>query len=309
MKFSVIIPIYNSEKYLSECIESVLHQSYQDFELILVNDGSTDRSSEICENYAGTDSRIRVYHQSNAGVSTARNEGLKSASGDWILFLDSDDLLNCHTLNYIHQVISLNGDIDLIQFDLTRERCDASDKTDICNCSLTYHLPGEYCEKVRYNVCAGGSAIKTSILRNNSISFDTSLELAEDQVFMFRVMQVAQLCCKIPLPLYYYRHNTSSATNNAKYESMVRTIHKLEYYKSEMPLARSQFDRVIISFIYSIVISGSYSNEYICELMNSVSVRSVKNVTPGVKLFFYISKISKRLSIKVLRVIKNVQKG
>ena len=121
MKFSIIIPVYNSEDYLSECIESVLRQTFQDFEIILINDGSSDRSGEICENYTKIDPRIRVYHQINAGVSTARNLGLRSATGEWTLFLDSDDRINCHTLNYIYKVIQSNGRVDFIQCELTRE--------------------------------------------------------------------------------------------------------------------------------------------------------------------------------------------
>ena len=91
MKISIIVPIYNSEKFLAQCIESVLAQHYQGFELLLVDDGSTDTSLEICKQYAKLDSRIKVYHLKNGGVSRARNYGLGQALGEWITFLDSDD--------------------------------------------------------------------------------------------------------------------------------------------------------------------------------------------------------------------------
>ena len=88
---SVIVPVYNAEKYLNRCIDSVLAQTYTNFELLLINDGSKDRSGEICDEYAKKDNRIRVFHKGNAGVSKARNLGLDNAKGEWVTFIDSDD--------------------------------------------------------------------------------------------------------------------------------------------------------------------------------------------------------------------------
>lgn len=90
-KISVIVPVYNLENYISKCVESILCQSYTNLELILVDDGSTDRSCGICQQYAALDSRVRLIHQENQGVSAARNRGLEVASGDWIGFVDADD--------------------------------------------------------------------------------------------------------------------------------------------------------------------------------------------------------------------------
>ena len=88
---SIIVPIYKVEEYLPRCIESILNQTYQDFELILVDDGSPDLSGDICDVYAETDPRIKVIHQENSGISDARNEGLSRAKGEYISFIDSDD--------------------------------------------------------------------------------------------------------------------------------------------------------------------------------------------------------------------------
>ena len=101
MLFSIIVPVYNVEKYISRCIQSVLKQDYQDWELILIDDGSKDTSGEICEEYAKSDNRIKVIHQLNSGVSVARNTGLNIATGDYIIFADSDDWLDSNLLaNY-----------------------------------------------------------------------------------------------------------------------------------------------------------------------------------------------------------------
>ena len=88
---SVIVPVYNTEKYLHRCIDSILNQTFTDFELLLINDGSTDSSSAICDEYAEKDCRVRVFHKPNGGVSSARNLGLEKAQGEWITFCDSDD--------------------------------------------------------------------------------------------------------------------------------------------------------------------------------------------------------------------------
>lgn len=88
---SVIVPIYNSEKYLHRCIDGILNQSFTDFELLLINDGSTDESGRICDDYAKKDSRVRVFHKPNGGVSSARNLGLDNVTGEWVVFVDSDD--------------------------------------------------------------------------------------------------------------------------------------------------------------------------------------------------------------------------
>ena len=90
-KISVIVPVYNTEKYLHRCVDSILAQTFTDFELLLVNDGSPDKSGEICDEYAQKDTRVRVFHKENGGVSSARNLGLENAQGKWITYVDGDD--------------------------------------------------------------------------------------------------------------------------------------------------------------------------------------------------------------------------
>ena len=112
MKISVIVPIYNTERYLSECIDSIIRQTYRNLEIILVDDGSTDKSFTICNNYAMLDERIQVVHQANQGVSAARNNGLSRASGDLISFVDSDDTLDDDMYELLVRVIEeYNADI------------------------------------------------------------------------------------------------------------------------------------------------------------------------------------------------------
>ena len=110
---SIIIPVYNVEKYLRKGLDSIINQTYKNTEIILVNDGSTDISGKICDEYATLDSRITVIHKQNGGVSSARNRGLDIATGEWVLFVDADDTLPNDALNYFAEVVSIN-DIDMV---------------------------------------------------------------------------------------------------------------------------------------------------------------------------------------------------
>ena len=106
---SVIVPVYNVEEYLPKCLESIINQTYKNLEIILVDDGSTDNSGIICEDYAEKDKRIKVVHQTNLGISAARNAGLDLCSGDYITFVDSDDYIECDEIEVLVDQIVPNG--------------------------------------------------------------------------------------------------------------------------------------------------------------------------------------------------------
>ncbi len=103
---SIIVPVYNVEKYLRKCIDSIIYQTYQNIEIILVDDGSKDASGQICDEYAEKDARITVIHKENGGVSIARNRGLDIAMGQWILFVDADDILPTDALSYYAEIVT-----------------------------------------------------------------------------------------------------------------------------------------------------------------------------------------------------------
>ena len=116
---SVIVPVYNLENYLNRCIDSVLRSTYADFELILIDDGSTDASPRICRDYAGRDNRVRLLRQENRGVSAARNRGLEVCRGEWVVFVDGDDCISEDFLELIARESGRNP--DLMLFDFTEE--------------------------------------------------------------------------------------------------------------------------------------------------------------------------------------------
>ena len=118
-KISVIIPVYNVAKYLHRCIDSALAQTFTDFELLLIDDGSKDNSGEICDEYARKDNRVRVFHKENEGVSVARNIGIGHSSGTYLMFLDSDDWLESSCLDYCLKSMK-DDNLDFLQFGYAR---------------------------------------------------------------------------------------------------------------------------------------------------------------------------------------------
>ena len=115
MKLSIVVPVYNVEQYLHQCIDSILHQTFQDFELILVDDGSPDDCPKICDEYAKNDSRIKVIHKTNGGLSSARNAGLQIARGEYISFIDSDDFLDPITYTHVFSIFNKEN-VDVVIF-------------------------------------------------------------------------------------------------------------------------------------------------------------------------------------------------
>lgn len=116
MLFSIVIPVFNSEKYLRKCLESVLEQTYSDFEVIIIDDGSTDSSPMILDEFAKKDSRIQVYHMENKGVTKARKIGVSLTKGKYVIFIDSDDTINCELLSNIERTVKNFPNVDMVRF-------------------------------------------------------------------------------------------------------------------------------------------------------------------------------------------------
>ncbi len=183
-KVSIIIPVYNVEKYLTECIESVLEQTLSDWELILVNDGSPDGSEEICLNYARSDQRIKYISQKNQGVSIARNNGLKAASGKYIFFMDSDDTIDCNFLKSSYLVAEKEqADIVVIG---------------------AYFLKKPLSEIPALPVMA--SMIRCHFLRiHRDICFPAAIQPCEDGLFTHRLLALTNKLAANPDGVYNYR--------------------------------------------------------------------------------------------------------
>ena len=182
-KVSIIVPIYNTAKFLPRCIDSILAQTFIDFELILVNDGSKDNSGNICDEYAKKDSRIVVIHQENGGGSSARNKGLDVAQGEWISFVDSDDYI---TNNFI-------GNLYDQEFDLTICGMTINSKEIKIDCQIINfdNIPEIIIYLYKLNLINGpcSKIFKYSIIKQNNLKFDKSLRSGEDTHFVFKYLK------------------------------------------------------------------------------------------------------------------------
>lgn len=199
MKISVIVPVFNVEKYLEQCLNSIVGQSYENLEIIIVNDGSTDGSGEICEKFAAIDSRISLIHQINGGVSVARNTGIEKASGDYITFVDSDDWLEKEMYTKMMSKTEKFHLLDMVMCDTILVKNDTNIKSTGFIRSGSYSksqiiselyptlLVTEDFGKIPI-VSVWNCLIRRSILIKNNIRFEPSLKYSEDYLFMAKLM-------------------------------------------------------------------------------------------------------------------------
>lgn len=304
MKFSIITPVYNVQAFLGECIDSVLNQTCDDFELLLVDDGSSDSSGLICDRYAGIDDRIKVFHRSNGGVSSARNLGLDKANGEWIVFLDADDMLHPMALEVLATHIDTWTDVDFIQNCHTESSLSLDEVVTVGN--VTCLTAKEYCDSLLYNVCVWGGAYRNSVIREANIRFDEKLALAEDQVFVFQTMQASAKCLKLPHVLNYYRIHPGAVTKKVNIEAILNSIAALTLYKTQMPLALRQFDSQILSYLYDLTVKTDFPVGHLKGLMDKYPVNYADRTTRGVKLFYHLSRASKSFAVVSARLMYHI---
>ena len=216
-KFSIIVPVYNVESYLAKCLDSILCQSYKDYEIIAINDGSTDNSSKILKEYVDKYDNIIVINQENQGLSQARNNGVKEAKGEYIIFVDSDDFIEKDLLKKIND--SLLNNPDLVRYQIR----EVSDKLTDYNEESFTNLSGKDAFKkiVKYHYVenAWSYAIKKEYYLKNKFSFKKGL-LHEDFGLIPLVIIKANIVNSIDYIGYNYVQRNNSIMNNSNYEKI-----------------------------------------------------------------------------------------
>ena len=215
---SVIIPVYNTEIYLDQCVASIANQTYQDWECILVDDGSEDSSGAICDKWASVDSRIKVVHQINSGVSCARNKGLDVAKGEWVMFVDSDDYVE---IDYL-EMFAKAKPADL--FVAGMRRFDVKSSLGICapECSKSYVLDNEalvdFVKLNAMNLLCGPMVkmYKLSIIKKEEVLFPKDCNYGEDLLFNFRYLNHVKDVSQIACAGYCYRYVDGSLSNRKR---------------------------------------------------------------------------------------------
>ena len=215
-KISVVVPVYNVEAYLERCVESILQQTYAHFELILINDGSTDSSGQICDHLASQYENIKVYHIENAGVSNARNMGIQLATGSWVTFIDSDDFV---TQEYLATLASAVERVNVgfaiaplhhIKNGIVTDIPSHSGKTELWSTEETMK---ELLMTTRTSFFPVAKLFKRDLLADEK--FNTNYHLAEDALFLTELLLKTRCSCVfIDKPVYYYDHREGSATTS-----------------------------------------------------------------------------------------------
>jgi len=223
-KISVIIPVYNVEKYLEKCIDSVLSQTFADFECILIDDGSPDNSGKICDEYAKKDERIKVIHQENGGASCARNAGLDVAQGAWITFIDGDDWADENYLKLMYSnAINNNCDLSLIGYRRVEDNGNiisvVERKPLIFPSVVTFKE-----DLVNYNTkccVVGGWGFLYKAELSNDLRFNVKLKVGEDKVFAYFLAERVSKIVYDSTPCYNYLNSRLTSAVNPKNEKFI----------------------------------------------------------------------------------------
>lgn len=264
MKFSVIVPVYKVEGYLEQCVESVLQQTYTDFELILVDDGSPDRCPEMCDNFSQKDTRIKVIHKKNGGLSSARNAGLDIATGDYVVFLDSDDFWNDeNALQEVYDKAKFGTDIVIFgctDWDIhtnkkvvsrssyNQEIMQSNDKNMILHYLLSEKkLPG-------------GSTVfmtRRKIIQRNSIAFKEGIN-SEDYDWVLEVFLNADSFAAIDNPFYTYRKgrigSITTVPNMKTINGIIYTVEK--WIEKANTIDNDTIKRDVLNYLAHIYTTG-----------------------------------------------------
>lgn len=297
MKVSITVPVFNVEKYLPECIESILKQSYNNLELLLINDGSTDTSGIICDKYAQSDKRVRVFHKKNEGVSKARNLGIESATGEWICFIDSDDWIPS---DYLETILNDTYIADLTFWGCKIHSLDkyqteykpieqfTEEKENIENC-LAYLKEND--QHFEYLGFTWNKLFKTSIIKKYDIKFIEYLSLREDEVFTLSYARYISSIRIKSSPLYNYRILNTGLTHKTKskqeYLSLIKELNEvLKYYRNSQLFQIEK--EAILNYYFSALLSDRFLSKswftLLSTFINKGRLLQKKNYIHGKKM-------------------------
>lgn len=251
---SVIVPVYNTEKYLDRCIQSILSQIYTDFELLLIDDGSTDSSGVICDRYAELDSRVRVFHKKNGGASSARNMGLDNARGEFIGFVDADDYV---LPEFLSNFIDISNGEDILIQGIIPDYSISSEYI-IKKASIDYSgniqdwlidLSGCGCEMFG---ALWNKLFKRSIIVSNKLRLNETISFLEDEEFLLRYLTLSKTVCSISKSGYVYLVPNWEKYNGAE----------------NLPVINSMYRSVVLIFESANLVTDFYQTQLLEEWLS-----------------------------------------
>lgn len=241
---SIIVPVYNASQYLCECIESILSQSFRDFELILINDGSTDNSLSICKSYERQDGRITLISGENGGVSKARNRGLDVAKGEWITFADADDYFLDDALLTLYERAMQTG-TDLVLANALKLKNGKF--------SELHRLKNEVLPNAIMSIkhfALWGYLFNADIIRKNRLRFIDGLAYSEDRIFIYQMARYCKTIAFCNKPIYVYRINETSACSSQ--DGVRKACHHLDaaFYLNQFALTYQKTDKPVYNCLH-----------------------------------------------------------
>lgn len=273
---SVIVPVYNVEKWLRRCIDSILAQTFTDFELLLIDDGSTDTSGVICDEYAEKDSRIHVFHTPNSGVSDTRNTGLSNARGEWITFIDSDDWVD---EDYLMSLMKVDDKAEFRLSPFWMEFPNGMSSIGIGNMyfgrTITIQQLLDISNRLLWNICC--KLYKNNIINSNNLRFETGFDLGEDTFFNYKYLSKIRYAAISQHASYHYRQENQNSLSKKipTFETMDHFLRLVENTLKQIPkdiditIARY----TLISFYVQKVIYICPSRSYLRKALSKPIVR------------------------------------
>ena len=252
--FSIIVAVYNKEKYIAKTIDSILNQEYENYELILIDDGSIDSSYEICCNYAKNNKKVKVLHHENQGVSATRNQGLQIANGEYICFVDADDLLVPTALQDLEKILAKEKP-DIVMFGMTERYEDGKEKALCPNFVGIYDRYGFFQdfhirnENGIYGYVAN-KVFRRNIAIENKIQFCNKYKLSEDFYFFLKIYQQAGSFVVIDKQLYTYQKGIDDALTNY---NQINYMHVIEIYDYCQKVLKECGHEEEVSYIFAII--------------------------------------------------------
>lgn len=227
---SVIVPVYNAEKYLKNCIDSILLQSYSTFEILIIDDGSSDNSWKIIRSYLSKDNRVKSFRKQNGGAGSARNLGLEHAQGEWVIFIDADDTIDP---DYIEKLISVSQNVDLVICGMKLYKNDiiSFSKIFVDNATKKNRFTtAELFQELRLYTLSGPvcKLFRRTIIIENHVSFPENMNLGEDSVFVYTYLYFSDTISVIESYGYNVLFtNNNSLTKKASPKDIIEAYHKI----------------------------------------------------------------------------------
>ncbi len=262
---SVIVPVYNVEAYLPRCLETIAAQTYRNLEIILVDDGSTDESGEICDAFAQKDSRAKVIHQSNQGLWAARNVGKRAAHGEYLTFPDGDDYMHIDTIKLMYEAINSNGGFDFAMVERKpTERLDENIKANDAN-NLKELTQNELIDNMFSKNIAmvywsqWGKLYRAALIKD---VWSDNYRYAQDWDFNFRVFLRVKRAVLIRRPMYFYVQRPTAVTKHSDYRVVVLGIKCQMFIKNHaaLPKEEKHYDHYLLDNLYTRMVF--YKNRY-----------------------------------------------